>query len=329
MNTICSPDGAYQYWKEVTLSDSYGVSLFITLNPGADNGMDAEILEKCKIFTNRRGYGTLWTCNLFALRSTTFDELKANPDPVGFYNDYHIIGYAQKANLITCAWGDGGAYMDRGKYVLDMLEHYDISHKLYDLGMTERHQPKHPLHVSDNQDEFQVDIKMVARPEDESCIEASNRFMERAQTLFDEGDYNGTLRSASDAVDYYLKVTAQNRGWAYRTYQDLYDISYDLSEETDDPEDANLKFGSLRGAVSSIELHGGSVSYRWAEHDLKTAKSLLAMLENRTKLQPESRPSLANYSGHERGCPCNECRGWRMGLLKSIRERRSRRRVTA
>ena len=333
MDTINSPDGNYQYGKEVKLSHDYGVCLFITLNPDIrDDCQDSDsyrTLEKCKRYTERRGYGALWICNLFALRSAAFDELRANSDPIGFYNDYHIIGYAQKANLIMCAWGDGGAYMDRGKNVLNTLARYGLSHKIYDFGMTENHQPKPPLCVPDDQAEFHTDIKMVARPTDESCIVTSNRFLERAQALFDENDLTGALRSAWDAVEYYLKATAQNRGWAYRAYSDLYDISHDLSEETEDPRDASLKFGALSGAISSMELHDGRVSHHWVEHDIERAKSLLAMLENRTKPQPESRPSQKYRNGHMRGCGCDECRSLRTAMLKDIRKRRARRLITA
>ena len=72
MNMICSHDGKYRYWKEVELSDRYGVCLFLMLNPATEDESvqrHHRTLEKCKKFVRQWGYGTLWTCNLFALRS--------------------------------------------------------------------------------------------------------------------------------------------------------------------------------------------------------------------------------------------------------------------
>ena len=69
-----SEDGHYRYWLEAKLADGNGVCLFLMLNPATENA-DQErkrshrTRKKCEKFSRRWGYGTLWTCNLFALRS--------------------------------------------------------------------------------------------------------------------------------------------------------------------------------------------------------------------------------------------------------------------
>lgn len=72
--------------------------------------------------TERWGYGTLVTCNLFALRTRKPKNLKKCSNPIGAENDQHILRKAQKSDLIVCAWGNDGAYHDRGNEVLQMLK---------------------------------------------------------------------------------------------------------------------------------------------------------------------------------------------------------------
>ena len=332
MNIICSSDGKYRYWKEVRLSDQRGVCLFIMLNPATEDENVPKYhrtLEKCKKFAQRWGYGVLWTCNLFALRSPVPTKLKISSDPIGPDNDSYILKYARQANKIVCAWGNDGAYLGRGVQVVRMLEGSGFSHKIFDLGLTKKHQPKHPLFLSDSQEEFPIDIKLIDRPNGESLASASNRFLRYAEECLAEGNLASALENAWNAVEYYLKVEAESRNWRNRTLADLSAIEYDLAEETDDPEEIRLAFAALRGFVSASAMYGDWRSAYPVERRIKTAKSLIKSLENRTKPQPESRPSQKYRNGHMRGCGCDECRSLRTAMLKDIRKRRARRRITA
>jgi hypothetical protein len=323
MNMNCSPDGKYRYWKEVELSDDYGVCLFLMLNPATEEESvhnSHRTLEKCKKFARQWGYGTLWTCNLFALRSPDPKKLKRSPDPVGPDNDSYILKYARQANKIVCAWGNHGAYLDRGVQVLKMLEGAGLSHKIFDLGLTKKHQPKQPLYLPDSQKEFPLDIKLIDRPENESLVGASNRFLQCAEECLSKGDLSGASENAWNAVEYYLKVVAESRDWPNRTTRDVCAIATDLSEETDDPYEAHLTFAALVGSASAI--HEGWLPDYQADRDVRNAKVLIALFENRPKPQPESRPSQANNE-HNSGCACAECRDRRKSLLASIRAKTS------
>ena len=323
MNMICSPDGKYRYWKEVEISDDYGVCLLLMLNPATeDESVDRyhRTLEKCKKFARQWGYGTLWTCNLFALRSPNPKKLKRSSEPVGPDNDSYILKYAQRANKIVCAWGNDGAYLDRGVHVLRMLEDADLSHKIFDLGLTKKHQPKHPLYVPDNQEEFPLDIKLIDRPRNESPVDGFNRFLRCAEECLKKNDFTGASQNAWNAVEYYLKVVAESRGWPNRTVKDLCVIAYDLSEETDDPDGAHLAFGALLGSTSASYMYEDRPSDYRVEGTIQNAKALIELIENRTKPQPEFRPSQL-HNGNTRGCRCAECRKLRRNMLASVQAR--------
>ena len=144
-----SPDRRYRYWLESELGDvGDGVCMFLMLNPStADETKSDPTVTRCKGFAWAWGYGALWVCNLFALRSTRPDALLASPDPSGPQNDHHILRYARNADRIVCAWGNHGLHQDRGERVLRMLKGDGLSGRMCHLGMTKRDQPRHPLYL--------------------------------------------------------------------------------------------------------------------------------------------------------------------------------------
>ena len=146
-----SPDGRYRYWLEVKLSGKGGVCMFLMLNPGTENE-DLEhkpahpTRKRCMQFAEREGYGTLLTCNLFALGSQNPENLKKCPNPIGPDNDQHILRKAHESDLIICAWGyKGEAHLDRVNQVVQMLKSAGLSEKMRHLGLTAKRQPQHPL----------------------------------------------------------------------------------------------------------------------------------------------------------------------------------------
>ena len=146
--TVFSPDRRYRYWLEAKLSDSEGVCTFVMLNPStADEVKSDPTVTRAKGFARSWGYGTLWVCNLFALRATYPGVLKQDPEPIGADNDEHILRSANRSDAVVCAWGNHGEHLDRGPQVLSMLERQASPSKLGYLGMTMRNQPRHPLYL--------------------------------------------------------------------------------------------------------------------------------------------------------------------------------------
>ena len=143
-----SPDRRYRYWLESKLGGGDGVCMFLMLNPStADETKSDPTVTRCKGFARTWGYGALWVCNIFALRSTKPAALIESHDPTGPQNDGHILKYARDADRIVCAWGNHGLHHDRGERVLRMLEDDGLSGRMCHLGLTGRDQPRHPLYL--------------------------------------------------------------------------------------------------------------------------------------------------------------------------------------
>ena len=146
-----SPDRKYRYWLESKLGSEDGVCMFLMLNPStADETKSDPTVTRCKGFARTWGYGSLWVCNLFALRSTRPDALIESPDPTGPHNDRHILEYSHSADRIVCAWGNHGMHRGRGERVLRMLEDDGLSGRMRHLGFTLKDQPRHPLYLKAN-----------------------------------------------------------------------------------------------------------------------------------------------------------------------------------
>lgn len=84
-------------------------------------------------------------CNLFAYRATDPKVMKAATEPVGAYNDCHILKLAQQAGMVVCVWGDHGIHMGRSKQVLQALRNIEVP--LHYLVMNKTGEPSHPLYL--------------------------------------------------------------------------------------------------------------------------------------------------------------------------------------
>ena len=145
---LYSEDRKYRYWLEAKLSEKPGVCLFIMFNPGTGEGKEDRknhtTRRNCERFTREQGFGTLWTCNLFAFRAGDSKAIR-DKSHIGENNDSYILEYAYQADMIVCAWGNNGQYLDRGAEVRCMLVSEGLSDKLRHLGLTKCNQPKHPM----------------------------------------------------------------------------------------------------------------------------------------------------------------------------------------
>jgi hypothetical protein len=87
--------------------------------------------------------------NLFAYRATDPKVMKLQKDPVGALNDEIIKSVFEHTDLVICAWGTHGKYLDRGETVKNMLKPKESKYygDLCYLGLTKDGYPKHPLYL--------------------------------------------------------------------------------------------------------------------------------------------------------------------------------------
>lgn len=120
--------------------------LFIMLNPStANETLNDPTVSKCLKFAQMWDFGQVEVANIFALRSTDPKELRYCDDPIGEKNNLYIWEAAQEADLIVCAWGNHGRYLDRSSQVVNLLKPLDKV--LYCLDININGEPKHPLYI--------------------------------------------------------------------------------------------------------------------------------------------------------------------------------------
>lgn len=150
MHDVCmSPDKRYRYSLEAKVLDDNGrVCMFLMLNPSTADAVKSDpTVSACKRFARDWGYGTVRVCNLFALRSPYPKALRDSRNPVGTENDEWILRNARDADVVVCAWGNHGRYLDRSAQVRQMLVDGGLSNKMRHLGVTKMGQPRHPLYL--------------------------------------------------------------------------------------------------------------------------------------------------------------------------------------
>lgn len=117
--------------------------LFIMLNPStADESQDDPTIRRCISFARQWGYGGITVANLFALRSPYPSALREANDPIGPENDQWLKKLAGQSGAVVGAWGNQGAYLQRGEVVVAMFPNMQC------LGITKLRQPRHPLYVA-------------------------------------------------------------------------------------------------------------------------------------------------------------------------------------
>jgi len=141
-----SPCGLFRYTLIRVWDPRAPRCLFGLLNPSiADAFRDDPTNRRGIGFALRWGFGSVVFVNLFAYRSPHPRVMKAQAEPVGPDNDWHIIDQALCADLMVIAWGNDGAHRGRDEEVLEMLSKHQIP--LWCLGTTGQGQPNHPLYL--------------------------------------------------------------------------------------------------------------------------------------------------------------------------------------
>lgn len=121
------------------------------LNPStADGTRDDPTVRKDLFYAECWGFNRLLLGNLFAYRATDPAELvaaaAAGADVVGPDNDRYILGIAQEADMVLCAWGVHGGLRGRGHQVAHLLA--DAGIKLHYLKLNKDGSPAHTLYLS-------------------------------------------------------------------------------------------------------------------------------------------------------------------------------------
>jgi hypothetical protein len=145
-DAIISDCGTYRYLLQRFWNYRLETVCFVMLNPStADAQVDDPTIRRCIERAKHMGFGSLEVVNLFALRSTDPTALKRHANPIGPENDERIIDSAKVSNMVICAWGEHGKYMDRGAKVKAMLKNNGITP--YALKVSKSGQPSHPLYL--------------------------------------------------------------------------------------------------------------------------------------------------------------------------------------
>lgn len=118
---------------------------FIMLNPSTADAFKSDpTVTRCLGYAAIWGYDHLTILNLFAYRSTDPRLLLNVDDPIGPLNDRLIVSLVQESQLIVCAWGNHGLYLNRGEEVRQLIVATGLF--AYALAVNKTGEPKHPLY---------------------------------------------------------------------------------------------------------------------------------------------------------------------------------------
>ena len=150
---VFSPDRAYRYALTREWDSALPPAVWIMLNPStADAFKDDQTIRRCISYSKREGAGGLVVVNLFALRCTDPNVMKAHPAPVGEMNDQvirHVRAMTGWRSLWFVAWGTHGVHLGRDAAVGELL--HELQVKPICLGnLTLNGQPRHPSRLSND-----------------------------------------------------------------------------------------------------------------------------------------------------------------------------------
>jgi hypothetical protein len=142
---VYSDDECHRY----ALTRRWGAAaavLFVMLNPSTATELRNDpTIERCERRARALGFGAVSIGNLFGFRATDPKALRFAADPVGPDNDAVLLGLADQAGMILCAWGLHGTLHGRDAVVQAALR--VRGHALHHLGLTRHGIPRHPLYL--------------------------------------------------------------------------------------------------------------------------------------------------------------------------------------
>ena len=146
LNAVFSEDRKYRYFLLRVWDRRKPKCVFIGLNPSTANEVQNDpTVTRCRNYARFWGYGGLHMLNIFGFRATDPKVMKTQEDPNGDENDHWLVKISKNAGIVICAWGTHGAYRERGKEVISMLDNAGVA--LHCLGETKDGFPKHPLYL--------------------------------------------------------------------------------------------------------------------------------------------------------------------------------------
>jgi len=144
MKTVAhfSADRKFRYALWRIWDESLSKVMFIGLNPSVANETeDDPTIKRCVEFAKSWGHGGLIMGNLFAYCATDPQQMMKALNPVGEENDQWLIKLSKEAAIVVGAWGDDGAFRNRGSEVRRLI------HDLYYLKLNKSGEPAHPLYL--------------------------------------------------------------------------------------------------------------------------------------------------------------------------------------
>ena len=123
-SAIISACGKYRHKLSRHVKDGlpHNHLLFIMLNPSTADAMhDDPTIRKCKGFAERLGFSFLEVVNLFDYRATDPKDLKKAAEPCSLHNLPIILEAAKHCELVICAWGTHGTWLQQDQTVTSML----------------------------------------------------------------------------------------------------------------------------------------------------------------------------------------------------------------
>ena len=132
----------YLLWRQWDAAKP--VANFLMLNPStADEFKLDPSCTRARRYAEAWGYGGLIVTNVFGFRSTDPGKLRTTPDPVGPGNDAAIVRAAKEAEIVVCAWGNHGAFLERSARIKALLR----KSRLHALRVNANGEPAPPLYL--------------------------------------------------------------------------------------------------------------------------------------------------------------------------------------
>lgn len=148
-SALFSEDGIYRYellwlWSEAPRLVAW------MLNPStADHMVLDNTIKGLRSRALARGLGGIQVINLFAVRATDPDDMKAHPSPVGPHNDEvirRVLAQARGDGLpVICGWGNHGLHRGRQEEALAIAAELGVD--LYAYKVSAEGCPCHPLYL--------------------------------------------------------------------------------------------------------------------------------------------------------------------------------------
>lgn len=155
-DAILSDDLRHRYWlhRQLDARPTTRLCVFVMLNPStADATEDDPTIRRCIGFARREGFTDLGVVNLWSLRATKPEKLRAwdfDGDVAARARNQQTIQLAfDRASAVVCAWGAKAREIHYERPSLSPRSYGGPPRQC--LGTTKDGSPRHPLYVRGDQ----------------------------------------------------------------------------------------------------------------------------------------------------------------------------------